>query len=116
MAPTGCRGCSMKLAICSPRARGPWTERSTRAASVLTTSRRLAVFVGAVFAAESAFYSVVPPLVPRLVHDAHLTTTEVGYLVAAYPAGVLLAAIPSIALVGRPGGRFPPLPPLSPHA
>src|SRR5260370_18928182 len=106
MAPTGCRGCSMKLAICSPRARGPWTERSTRAASVLTTSRRLAVFVGAVFAAESAFYSVVPPVVPRLVHDAHLTTTEVGFLVAAYPAGVLLAAIRSIAVGGRRGVRF----------
>jgi MFS family permease len=68
--------------------------------------RRLALFVAAVFAAESAFYSVVPPLVPRLVHDAHLTTTEVGFLVAAYPAGVLLAAIPSIALVGRRGVRF----------
>jgi MFS family permease len=68
-------------------------------------SRRLALFVAGVFAAESAFYSVVPPLVPRLVHDAHLTTTEVGFLVAAYPAGVLLAAIPSIALVGRRGVR-----------
>jgi MFS family permease len=68
-------------------------------------SRRLAVFVAVVFAAESAFYSVVPPLVPRLVRDVHLTTTEVGFLVAAYPAGVLLAAIPSIALVGRRGVR-----------
>jgi MFS family permease len=68
-------------------------------------SRRLGLFVAGVFAAESAFYSVVPPLVPRLVHDAHLTTTEVGFLVAAYPAGVLIAAIPSIALVGRRGVR-----------
>lgn len=69
-------------------------------------SRRLALFVAGVFAAESAFYSVVPPLVPRLVREAHLTTTEVGILVAAYPAGVLLAAIPSIALVGRRGVRL----------
>ena len=68
-------------------------------------TRRLALFVAGVFAAESAFYSVVPPLVPRLAHEAHLTTTEVGFLVAAYPAGVLLAAIPSIALVGRRGVR-----------
>jgi MFS family permease len=66
-------------------------------------SRRLGVFVAGVFAAESAFYSVVPPLVPQLVHDAHLTTAEVGFLVAAYPAGILVAAIPSIALVGRRG-------------
>jgi len=35
----------------------------------------------------------------------HLTTTEVGILVAAYPAGVLLAAIPSMALVDRRGVR-----------
>jgi MFS family permease len=68
-------------------------------------SRRLGLFVAAVFATESAFYSVVPPLVPGLVREAHLTTPEVGILVAAYPAGVLLAAIPSIALVGRRGVR-----------
>jgi MFS family permease len=71
-----------------------------------TTSRRLSVFVGSVFAAESAFFAVVPPLVPQLVRDVHLTTTEVGILVAAYPAGVLLAAIPSIALVDRRGVRM----------
>lgn len=70
------------------------------------TSRRLAVFVGSVFGAESAFFAVVPPLVPQLVRDVHLTTTEVGILVAAYPAGVLLAAIPSMALVDRRGVRM----------
>ena len=70
-----------------------------------TTSGRLVVFVGSVFAAESAFFAVVPPLVPQLVRLGHLTTTEVGILVAAYPAGVLLAAIPSMALVDRRGVR-----------
>jgi DHA1 family multidrug resistance protein-like MFS transporter len=69
-------------------------------------SRRLVLFVGSVFAAESAFFAVVPPLVPQLVRDVHLTTTEVGILVAAYPAGVLLAAIPSMALVDRRGVRM----------
>jgi MFS family permease len=69
------------------------------------TSRRLVLFVGGVFAAESAFFAVVPPLVPRLVRDVHLTTIEVGILVAAYPAGVLLAAVPSMALVDRRGVR-----------
>jgi MFS family permease len=73
---------------------------------VPTTSRRLVVFVGSVFAAESAFFAVVPPLVPQLVRDVHLTTTEVGILVAAYPAGVLLAAIPSMALVDRRGVKM----------
>jgi DHA1 family multidrug resistance protein-like MFS transporter len=64
------------------------------------------VFVGSVFGAESAFFAVVPPLVPQLVRDVHLTTPEVGILVAAYPAGVLLAAIPSMALVDRRGVRM----------
>ncbi|TMD90052.1 MAG: MFS transporter [Chloroflexi bacterium] len=68
-------------------------------------SRRLIVFAGAVFAAESGFYAVVPPQIPRLVSDLHLTTTEVGVLVAAYPAGVLLGAVPSIAMVDRFGVR-----------
>jgi MFS family permease len=72
---------------------------------VAPTSGRLVVFVGSVFAAESAFFAVVPPLVPQLVRVGHLTTTEVGILVAAYPAGVLLAAIPSMALVDRRGVR-----------
>jgi MFS family permease len=72
---------------------------------VTVVSRRLILFVGGVFAAESAFFAVVPPLVPQLVHDIRLTTTEVGILVAAYPAGVLLAAIPSMALVDRRGVR-----------
>jgi MFS family permease len=62
--------------------------------------------VGSVFAVESAFFAVVPPLVPQLVRTVHLTTTEVGLLVAAYPAGVLLAAIPSMALVDRRGVRM----------
>jgi MFS family permease len=69
------------------------------------STHRLVLFVGGVFAAESAFFAVVPPLVPRLVRDVGLTTTEVGVLVAAYPAGVLLAAIPSMALVDRRGVR-----------
>jgi MFS family permease len=73
---------------------------------VSTTSRRLAVFVGSVFAVESAFFAVVPPLVPQLVRSIHLSTVEVGILVAAYPAGVLLAAIPSMALVDRRGVRI----------
>ena len=73
---------------------------------ITPTSRRLVLFVGSVFAAESAFFSVVPPLVPQLVRDVHLTTTEVGILVAAYPAGVLLAAIPSMALVDRRGVKM----------
>ncbi len=66
---------------------------------------RLGVFVSGVFLTESAFYSVVPPLLPGLAREAHMTTTEVGILVGAYPAGVMVAAIPAIALVNRRGVR-----------
>lgn len=67
---------------------------------------RLVLFGGGVFAVESGFFGVVPPLVPRLVQDLHLSTTEVGVMVAAYPAGVLIGALPSIALVDRAGVRI----------
>ncbi len=62
---------------------------------------RLTLFAGGVFAVESGFFAVIPPLVPRLARDAHLSTTEVGVLVAAYPAGVVAGAVPSIMLVER---------------
>jgi predicted MFS family arabinose efflux permease len=61
------------------------------------------LFVGGVFLAESAFYSVVPPLLPTLVVQTHMTTAEAGVLVGAYPAGVMMAALPAIALVDRQG-------------
>lgn len=66
---------------------------------------RLPLFVGGVVLAESAFYAVVPPLIPGFVREVHMTTTEVGVLVAGYPAGVLGAAVPAIALIDRIGER-----------
>ncbi len=70
------------------------------------TPFRLMFFGGAVFAVESGFFAVVPPLIPRLAQDLHLSTTEIGVMVAAYPAGVLIGALPSIALVDRIGVRL----------
>jgi len=69
------------------------------------SSRRLTLYAGGVFAVESGFFAVIPPLVPGLVQEAHLTTTEVGVMVAAYPAGVVIGALPSIKLVERLGVR-----------
>lgn len=66
---------------------------------------RLTLFAGGVFAVESGFFMVIPPLIPTLVHQVDLSTTEVGVLVAAYPAGVVIGALPSIALVARFGVR-----------
>jgi MFS family permease len=69
------------------------------------SSPRLTIFVRTIFLAESAFYAVVPPLIPVFVAQTRMTTTEVGVLVAAYPAGILAAAIPSMMLVARRGVR-----------
>jgi MFS family permease len=98
----GRNGQAGESAIGRPEAADPVREHATGTG----TSPRLVLFAGGVFAAESAFFAVVQPLVPRLVREVHLTTTEVGILVAAYPAGVLLAAIPSMALVDRRGVRI----------
>jgi len=67
---------------------------------------RLILFGGGVFAVESGFFAVVPPLIPRLAQDLHLSTSEIGLMVSAYPAGVLIGALPSIALVDRFGVRL----------
>ena len=72
---------------------------------MLTPPIRLVLFGGGVFAVESGFFAVVPPLIPGFAHDLHLSTTELGILVAAYPAGVVAGAVPSIALVDRAGVR-----------
>ena len=69
------------------------------------SSPQLTIFVRAIFLAESAFYAVVPPLIPVFVAQTRMTTTEVGVLVAAYPAGILAAAIPAMMLVARRGVR-----------
>lgn len=66
---------------------------------------RLTLFAGGVFAVESGFFAVIPPLIPRLMRDVNLSTGEVGVLVAAYPAGVVIGAVPSISLVERLGVR-----------
>jgi MFS family permease len=72
---------------------------------VPTTPSRLILFGGAVFAVESGFSAVLPPLIPHLVHEFGLSTSALGVLVAAYPAGVLVGAVPSVALVDRSGVR-----------
>jgi MFS family permease len=66
---------------------------------------RLAAFTAGVAFLESTFYAVVPPLVPGFIHDLGLSTTEIGVMVAAYPAGVLCATLPAIALTDWAGER-----------
>src|SRR5690349_12645114 len=67
--------------------------------------RALVRFAGMVVFSETAFFSVLVPLLPRLSHLLSLTQAEAGLLVAAYPAGILLTVMPAIWLAGRLGAR-----------
>ena len=55
--------------------------------------------------AETAFFTVLTPLLAPLVHNAHASHTVAGILTAAYPVGVLAGAIPAGLLVWKIGAR-----------
>jgi MFS family permease len=67
--------------------------------------RRLLVLVCAVVFVETAFYSVITPLLPELSVEYDLSKAHVGMLAAAYAAGTLAGAIPGGWLVARAGVR-----------
>jgi MFS family permease len=56
--------------------------------------RRLLLFASAVVFVDTAFYAAITPLLPSYVDDLGLSKTGAGILAAAYPAGVLVGALP----------------------
>jgi MFS family permease len=56
--------------------------------------RLLLLACGAVFI-DTAFLTVIAPLLPDYVHDLHLSTAQAGILSAAYAAGTLAASLPA---------------------
>lgn len=67
--------------------------------------RRLLALVGAVVLVDTMFFSALTPLLPGYADELGLSKAEAGLLAAAYPLGVLLAALPSGFVAARVGVR-----------
>ena len=64
--------------------------------------RRLLLLVGAIVLVDTMFFAALTPLLPHYVHELELGKAGAGVLQSMYPAGALLAGIPS----GMAAARF----------
>jgi MFS family permease len=65
--------------------------------------RRLLLLTGAIVFVDTMFFAALTPLLPHYVHTLHLSKASAGLLAAMYPAGALVAALPSGIAVARFG-------------